>query len=67
MHLSSFYLARDNYDYISSIASIEENNISGGRAKKTCIYVFIDPQAAITEAPNFTLKSVDGHLIGLAT
>ena len=67
MHLSSFYLARDNYDYISSIASIEENNISSGRAKKTCIYVFIDPQAAITEAPNFTLKSVNGYLIGLAT
>lgn len=66
MQLSSFYLARDNYQYISTVAAAEEAAIHSGNARKTCIYVFIDEKLAIMEAPNLTVQRIDGYLVGLA-
>ena len=63
MRLSSFYLARLDFDAVSQYAQREYNALKAGKGRKDVLYVFFNREDAVTQTDSVSVYEIDGYTV----
>ena len=63
MKLSSFYLARLDFDAVSAYSVHEYNSLKSGAGRRDALYVFFKPEQAPPESDSLGVYSIDGYTV----
>jgi len=63
MSLSSFYLARLDFDAVSQYAQKEYTALKNGKGRKDVLYVFFNKEEAVPETDSVSVYEIDGYTV----
>ena len=63
MRLSSFYLARLDFDAVSQYAQKEYTSLKNGNGRDDVLYVFFKKEDAVTETGSVSVYDIDGYTV----